>query len=202
MKSRLLLIAVVVCCLACKDKTPLNQSTEEVNMMFYKPDFKLSTLSGLRVDGYYEVKKVTSNSDMENNALYGFIHFMDDGFCRISLWNGIQKNSMEVKSAFESSKGVFYGIYEIKNDSLNIEYLYSPASPGYGKIEERHIINAVISEEKILIIKDRSNTYSYNSDSEGSSLESCIGTFVQAEYDSTLVKNYLKDNINKYTTSK
>jgi hypothetical protein len=172
---------------------------------FYNPDFVFDSTSNLRTDGYYEVKQIfgTYTTDMKtyhtNKPTYGFVHFFDDGFCRVCSWNGIRKNSAEIESAFQNDKGyIFNGIYQLQTDTVRIEYLYNPASPGAGQTNKRNTLLGLIKENRIDFLICGGIKYSFPQNPQDSLTSSCIGRFRKSEFDKSTWSNYLKDNIDKF----
>ena len=177
----------------------------KAEFQYYDAEFELDSTSKIRTDGYYEVTQIfgTYTTDLEtyhtNKPKFGFVHFFNDGFCRVCSWNGIRKNPQDVEIAFEEGKGyVFNGMYKIVQDTVKIEYLYNPASPGAGQTDNRKTLIGVIKDNRINFISYGQTKYSYPNNPSDSLTSSCIGRFKLAEFDQSQWNNYLKENITKY----
>ena len=173
---------------------------EQVVMEYYNPDFRIDSTSKLKTNGYYEVKEYKTfdfeeKEDYYERPNYGFVHFFEDGFCRVGAWNGIHKYSVDVEKSFKEGKGhIFNGLYQIQSDTLRIEYLYNAVSPGAGQANSRHQLKAVVSEGKIIF----AGGYNYPYKHADTLTSRCVGTFIKAEYDENSWTNYLKENIHEY----
>ena len=172
---------------------------------YYDAKFELDSSSNLLTDGYYEVTQIfgTYTTDLEtyhtNKPKFGFVHFFKDGFCRVGSWNGIRKNSADVEKAFKKDKGyVFNGMYKIELDTIKIEYLYNPASPGAGQRNNRNTLIGLIRENRIDFLYDGRTRFSFPTNQSDSLTSSCIGRFRESDFDKSQWKNYLKENINKF----
>ena len=210
MKIKFIPLFFIVFC-SCNEKKTNVQSTElltaekEVIMEYYNPKFKLDSTSNLRTDGYYEVKEYKTFNTDETDEYYqrpnfGFVHFFDDGFCRVGLWNGMRKYSIDVKKDFETNEGyVLNGLYQITADTLKIEYLVNSKNPIPGHTQYRNTMSGLISNDKIIFITGRSN-YIYPYKQADTLTSRCIGTFKVADYDESNLTNYLKENIDNYLT--
>ena len=107
--------------ISCKEKEKPTKlpiklvQDEKVEMEYYNPEFKLDSKSELKTDGFYEVKEIFGTHTIDsknyytNKPKYGFVHFFDNGLCRIGLWNGIRKNSSDVKKDFEDGGAYVFG---------------------------------------------------------------------------------------------
>ena len=208
---RLLFILLVsISFFSCKEnkrntETPdFLKSEEKVVMEYYNPDFSLDPNTGLRTDGYYEVKEFRTfdfeeKEDYYERPNYGFVQFSIDGFCRVGAWNGIHKYSAEVKKLFETGKGwIFNGLYQIKSDTLKIEYLYNAVSPGNGQANSRHTLTGLIANDKIIFIDTQISSYIYPNKHADTLTSRCVGTFIKAKYDEKTWTNYLKESIDDY----
>ncbi len=92
---------------------------------------------------------------------------------------------------------MFNGIYKIESDTLKVEYLYNPASPGSGQKNNRNTFSGLIRENRINFILDGATKFSYPNNPSDSLTSSCIGRFKKAEFNESNWNNYLKKNINK-----
>lgn len=212
MNHSLLLSALTLCLISCNWDTP--KSSEEVSqtdvrdsvkMLYYNPHFKFDTTSKLQLDGYYQIQQVfgnytTNGKDYHpNKPTYGYIRFFNDGFCKLGWWNGFFQSPEEIRNQIAENKAFgFWGIYKTNKDTLLLEYLYNPASPGVQYTEQRNMLTALIDEGKIIVTTHDNTKYSYPDNKEAVTTSSCIGTFVSLKttYDST--DNYLKKEIGKY----
>lgn len=203
MRNLIILILIFGIFFSCKENTKPNKTSDfltkeqKIEMEYYNPNFLLDSTSNLRTDGYYEIKEIfgtytTDGTNFKTNKpKYGFLQFFEDGFCRVASWNGIYQNPTDVKKGFISGKGyIFYGLYQIESDTLQIEYLYNPASPGAGQSEHRSTLKGIIEPNRIVIKEDTNRIFS--------APNSCVGTFIEMEIYNTNLKNYLKENIEKY----
>ncbi len=207
----LLILTMVFSCKQKQEEKPTKMpefivQDKKPEFEYYDAEFKLDSISNLRTNGYYEVTQIfgTYTTDLEtyhtNKPKYGFVHFFKDGFCRVGSWNGIRKNPDDVKLAFKNDKGyVFNGMYKIELDTIRIEYLYNPASPGAGQRNNRNTLTGLIRENRIDFLYDGPTRFSFPTNQSDSLSSSCIGRFRKAEFNKSKWNNYLKDNIDKYT---
>lgn len=184
---------------------PQTEVSEKVKLLYYNPLFKLDTISKLRFDGYYQIRQVfgsytTNDKDYYPNApTYGYIQFFNDGFCKVGWWNGFFQSPEEIRNQIAENKAFgFWGIYKINKDTLLLEYLYNPASPGVQYSEHRNTLTALIDNEQIAVTTHDHTKYSYPDNKEALATSSCIGTFVKLKTPYNSSDNYLKSEIGKY----
>lgn len=178
---------------------------DTVKMLYYDPHFNLDTSSKLRLDGYYQIRQVfgsytTNNKDYyPNNPTFGYIQFFSDGFCKVGWWNGFFQSPEDIRTQIADNKAFgFWGIYKTNKDTLLIEYLYNPASPGLQYAEKRNTLTALIGQEIISVTTHDNTKYSYPDNKEALATSSCIGTFINLKTSYNSVDNYLKKEIGKY----
>ena len=172
---------------------------------YYDAEFELDTSLNLRTDGYYEVTQIfgTYTTDLKtyhtNKPKFGFVHFLKDGFCRVGSWNGIRKNPADVEKDFKEGKGyIFNGIYKIELDTIRIEYLYNPVSPGAGRRNNRNTLTGLIRDNRIDFLYEGRTQFSFPTNQSDSLTSSCIGRFRKSDFDNSQWNNYLKENIDKF----
>jgi hypothetical protein len=169
---------------------------EKVKFLLYDSAFAFDSTSKISLSGYYRVREVFGVSFKPS---YGFLQFFPDGFCKVGHWNGIFTSAAELDEAFDNNPPyVFWGVYKTVLDTLLIEYLYSPATPGRGPIERKYTLAGLIKENEIVIISTDSQKYSYPENLGDSLISSCVGKFVSHPSHDLPKDNYLKKNINKY----
>jgi hypothetical protein len=174
-------------------------------MKYYNPNFKLNSTTNLQTGGYYEIKQIfgtytTDGTNFKvNRPKHGFLQFFKDGFCKVGYWNGIYENPVDVKNGFLDYKGyIFNGIYKIDSDTIKVEYLYNPISPGLGYSEHRNMLIATIKNNRLIITSDNYTVFSYPKNPADSLTSSCIGKFVSIDVIENQHNNYLKENIERY----
>jgi hypothetical protein len=181
------------------------EGSDTVKMHYYNPQFRPDTTSKLRLDGYYQIRQVfgsytTNDKDYyPNKPTYGYIKFFSDGFCKVGWWNGFFQSPEEIRNQIAENKAFgFWGIYKTDKDTLQVEYLYNPASPGVQYSEQKNTLTALIDNGQIIVTTHDNTKYSYPDNKEALATSSCIGTFVNLKtpYDSS--DNYLKKEIGKY----
>lgn len=212
MNHPLLLRVLTFFLISCNWNTP--KSSEEkpetvvrdtVKMLYYNPHFKVDSTSKLLLDGYYQIRQVfgsytTNDKDYyPNNPTYGYIQFFNDGFCKVGWWNGFFQSPEEIRSQIAENKAFgFWGIYKTNKDTLLLEYLYNPASPGVQYSEHRNTLTALIDNGQIVVTTHDNTKYSYPDNKEALATSSCIGTFVNLKTPYNSSDNYLKKEIGKY----
>ena len=174
-------------------------------MLYYDDTFHFDPSLNLKVDGYYEIREMsgsytTNGKDYySNKPIYGFLQFFRDGFCKVGRWNGMFESSADIKKEMQNNNPHgYWGIYKIKGDTLYIEYLYTPASPGVDPSEERNTLVGLIKENKIIVTFFDNAKYSFPDIVEDSLTSSCIGKYVGLKSGYDMMDNYLKRNIAKY----
>lgn len=178
---------------------------ERVKMLFYNPDFRFDTTSRLRIDGYYQIREIfgsytTNDKDYyPNDPTYGYIQLFSDGFCKVGWWNGFFQSPAEIKSQIVANNAFgFWGIYKISKDTLLIEYLQNPASPGLQYSEQRNLLSALILSDEIIVTTHDRIKYSYPEVKKDSLTSSCIGKFISVTNTYKESDNYLKKEISNY----
>ena len=174
-------------------------------MLYYDPTFTLDTTSHLRVDGFYQIRQIfgtytTNGKDYHTSEpTYGYLQFFKDGFCKVGWWNGFFQSPSEIKTEIENKAAFgFWGIYKIHGDTLLLEYLYDPSSPGVKPFEHRNTLAGLIHTNEIVVITHAGIKYSFPQIEKDSSTSSCIGKFVKLPTTYNESDNYLKKDIDKY----
>jgi len=178
---------------------------EKVKMLYYNPDFKFDTTSKLRLDGFYQIREMfgtytTNGKDYyPNNPTYGYIQLFKDGFCKVGWWNGFFQSPTEIQEQIAKNKAFgFWGIYKTLKDTLLIEYLYNPVSPGREYSERRNFLSALIDINEIIVTTHDRVKYSYPDLKKDSLTSSCVGKFVKMTTSYVDSDNYLKKEIGNY----
>lgn len=212
MKPYIILIGLTVFVNSCIGDTSKNskvesssQPTEKVKMLFYDPNFEFDTTSKLRLDGYYQIRQIfgsytTNDKDYySHDPTYGYIQFFNDGFCKVGWWNGFFQSPTEIKNQITNNTAFgFWGIYKIAKDTLIVEYLFNPASPGVQYSEQRNILFALMDTDNITVTINDNIKYSYPEVMKDSLSSSCIGKFVKMKTEYHGKDNYLKKEIGRY----
>ena len=179
--------------------------TEKVKMLYYDQAFTFDTTSKLRLDGYYQIRQIfgsytTNDKDYyPNDPTFGYLHFFHDGFCKVGWWNGFFESPTEIKNEIANYKAFgFWGIYKLNGDTLQIEYLYNPASPGVNPFEARNTLTALIKTNEIIVTIHDNIKYSFPEVEKDSLTSSCIGKFINVQTEYNKLDNYLKRNILNY----
>ncbi len=211
-KHQTILVGLVFFFFACDQKKTETsddqiqvQPAKKVKMLYYDPDFKFDTACKVRLDGYYQVIQIfgsytTNGKDYyPNNPTYGYMQFFNDGFCKVGWWNGFFQSPTEIRNQMASNKAFgFWGIYKIVKDTLFVEYLYNPASPGVQHSEHRNTLSALIDTNEICVTLHDHIKYSYPEVKKDSLTSSCIGKFIKIQTTYNEADNYLKKEINTY----
>ena len=109
----------------------------------------------------------------------------------------MRKYSADVKKDFETDSGVLNGLYQIKSDTIEIEYLSFSKNPIPGHTKFRQTMTGLISKDKIIFIYGLSN-YIYPYKHADTLTSRCVGAFLETEFDETKWTNHLKENISEY----
>jgi len=177
---------------------------EKIKMLYYNKAFTLDTTSNLRLDGYYQIRQIfgsytTNGKDHPNDPTYGYLQFFNDGFCKVGWWNGFFESPKEIKNEVQKNNAFgFWGIYKVNADTLYVEYLYNPSSPGVTPFEERNTLVGLIKENEIIVKRHANIKFSYPEVEKDSLTSSCIGRFVNIHTDYEKMDNYLKKDTTYY----
>ena len=200
MKMRyLILILIFILLINCDIGKP-ERTYIEPTFELYNPNFELDSISNIRIDGYYEIIErcgkytIDGKNFYPNKPKYGFLHFFENGFCRVGIWNGVNKSLSDVEIQFQNGKGwVFDGLYQVNIDTIKIEYLYDVAIFNSSTYKKDELIG-LIKENKIEFLEHSGAKYSYPINQSDSLTCSCIGRFKASNYENNW-ENELKHKI-------
>lgn len=102
------------------------------------------------------------------------------------------------KEIADNSAFGFWGLYKTKGDTLYVEYLYNPSSPGVAPFEHRNTLTGLLKDNEIIVTEHASIKYSFPANVKDSLTSSCIGKFVNSPVQYNQKENYLKSGIYKY----
>ena len=178
---------------------------EKVRMLYYDQAFTFDTTSKLRLDGYYQIRQIfgshtTNDKDYyPNDPTFGYLQFFPDGFCKVGWWNGFFESPTEIKNEIANNKAFgFWGIYKLKGDTLQLEYLYNPASAGVHSFQTRNTLTALIKTNEIFVTIHDNIKYSFPEVEKDLLTSSCTGKFMNVQTQYNKLDNYLKRNIHNY----
>jgi hypothetical protein len=188
-----------------KDRVSQENNSARVKLLYFDNAFSLDSSSQLRLDGYYLVRQIfgtftTNGKDYRpHDPTYGYLQFFNDGFCKVGWWNGFFNSPSEIENHMLKNDAFgFWGIYKVHSDTLELEYLYNPSSPGVPPFEERNTLVGLIKQNEIIITEHANIKYSFPKVPKDSLSSSCIGTFVSVPTDYLKMDNYLKKDTSYY----
>jgi len=201
------IIILTYCLTSCNGGSTqvTEKPAEKVKMFYYDKAFALDSTSKLRLDGYYLVRQIfgrytTNGKDYSpHDPTYGYLQFFSDGFCKVGWWNGFFESPTEIKNEVQKNNAFgFWGIYKVNADTLYVEYLYNPSSPGVAPFEERNTLVGLIKKNELIVKQHANIKFSYPEVEKDSLTSSCIGTFINVHTDYDKMDNYLKKNTSYY----